>query len=105
MILVPLSCVGLWISALAHLAAYAAVVLVFSLIYWALGVHSFSHESGIQALWNSFLVSLPAIHGRTTFEQRGAWTLAAWAAAVESVLGIVVEGVFVAMLIQRFFAR
>lgn len=87
------------------LATYAVVLGVFTFIYWAIGVHSFSHESGIQALWDSFLVSLSAIHGRTTFEQLGAWSPAAWTAAVESVFGIVVEGVFVAMLIQRFFAR
>lgn len=86
-------------------ATYAAVVLGFSCIYWALGVHSFTHESGIQTLWDSFLVSLTAIHGRTTFEQLGAWSPAAWTAAVESVFGIVIEGIFVAMLIQRFFAR
>ena len=86
-------------------ATYAAVVLVFGAVYWALGVHSFPHESGIQALWDSLLVSLSAIHGRATFEQLGAWSPAAWSAAVESVLGIVVEGVFIAMLIQRFFAR
>jgi hypothetical protein len=29
--------------------------------------------------------------------------LAAWVAAIESVVGIVIEGVFVAMLIQRLF--
>lgn len=86
-------------------ATYAAIVLTFALIFWMLGIHSFHHESGIQALWDSFLVSLSAIHGRTTFEQLGAWSPAAWTAAVESVLGIVIEGVFVAMLIQRFFTR
>jgi hypothetical protein len=31
------------------------------------------------------------------------WTPAAWAAAIESVVGVVIEGVFVAMLIQRLF--
>jgi len=44
-----------------------------------------------------------AIHGRTTFETLGAWTPAAWFAAIESVIGIVIEGVFVAMIIQRLF--
>jgi hypothetical protein len=87
------------------LAAYGLVLVAFTLTYCALGVHSHSGEPGIQALWDSFLVSLSAIHGRTTFEQLGAWTPTAWVAAVESVVGIVIEGVFVAMLIQRFFAR
>lgn len=86
-------------------AAYALVLVTFAAIFLILGVHSHSGEPGIQALWDSFLVSLSAIHGRTIFEQLGAWTPAAWMAAVESVVGIVIEGVFVAMLIQRFFAR
>lgn len=87
------------------LAAYGLVLVTFAVIYLALGVHSHAGEPGIQALWDSFLISLSAIHGRTVFEQLGAWTPAAWAAAVESVFGIIIEGVFVAMLIQRFFSR
>jgi uncharacterized protein YjbI with pentapeptide repeats len=87
------------------LAAYGAVLLIFMLVYWRMGVHSFPHEPGLQAMWDSFLVSLSAIHGRTTFEQLSAWSPTAWAAAVESVVGIIIEGVFVAMLVQRFFAR
>jgi hypothetical protein len=31
------------------------------------------------------------------------WSLTAWVAAVESVVGTVIEGIFVAMLVQRFF--
>jgi uncharacterized protein YjbI with pentapeptide repeats len=85
------------------LAAYGIVLVAFTILYWLMGVHSFRGESGAQALWDSFLVSLSAIHGRTTFEQLGAWSPAAWVAAVESVCGIVIEGVFVAMLVQRFF--
>jgi uncharacterized protein YjbI with pentapeptide repeats len=87
------------------LATYGVVLAAFTLVYAVLGVHSFRRESGAQALWDAFLVSLSAVHGRTTFEQLGAWTPAAWTAAVESVVGIVIEGVFVAMLIQRLFAR
>ena len=82
---------------------YGLVLAVFAAIFWALGVHSYGAEPWYQALWDSFLVSLSAIHGRATFETLGAWTPAAWVAAVESVIGIVIEGVFVAMLIQRLF--
>ena len=85
------------------LAWYGGTLVFFSVLYWLLGVHSFSHEVGIQALWDGFLVSLSAIHGRAVFEQLGAWSPAAWVAGVESVIGIVIEGVFVAMLVQRFF--
>ncbi len=87
------------------LAAYGVFLLLFTFMYWLMGVHSFSHEPGWQALWDSFLVSLSAIHGRTMFEQVGAWSPAAWVAAIESVVGIVIEGVFVAMLVQRFFGK
>jgi hypothetical protein len=83
--------------------AYGLVLAVFALIFWALGVHSYGAEPWHQALWDSFLVSLSVIHGRAVFEQLGAWTSAAWVAAIESVVGIVIEGVFVAMLIQRLF--
>jgi hypothetical protein len=86
-------------------AVYGVILLLFSVIYMAIGVHSLTGESGIRAFWDSFLVSLSAIHGRTVFEQLGAWSFAAWVAAIESVIGIVIEGIFVAMLIQRFFAR
>jgi hypothetical protein len=83
--------------------AYGLVLAVFAAIFWALGVHSYGAEPWYQALWDSFLVSLSAIHGRAVFEQLGAWTPAACVAAIESVVGIVIEGVFVAMLIQRLF--
>lgn len=87
------------------LIAYGLALTVFTGIYCAMGVHSHAGEPGIRAVWDSFLVSLSAIHGRTTFEQLGAWSSAAWVAAFESVCGIVIEGIFVAMLIQRFFSR
>lgn len=86
-------------------AAYVGILVLFSLLYMFMGVHSHAGEPGIQAFWDSFLVSLSSIHGRTLFEQLGAWSPAAWVAAIESVFGIVIEGIFVAMLIQRFFSR
>jgi hypothetical protein len=84
--------------------ACGPVFVIFALIFWALGVHSFADataEAWYQALWDSFLISLSAIHGRAIFEQLDAWTPAAWVAAIESVVGIVIEGAFVAMIIQR----
>ena len=48
-------------------------------------------------------ISLNAIHGRVFFVQFGLDTLQSWLATIESIFGIVIEGVFVAMLIQRFF--
>jgi hypothetical protein len=57
-----------------------------------------------QAL-DSLQVSLNAIHGRVFFTQLGLDTLQSWLATAESIVGIAIEGVFVAMLIQRFFGR
>ena len=50
-------------------------------------------------------ISLNAIHGRVFFAQFGLDTAQSWIATAESVVGIVIEGVFVAVLIQRLFAR
>jgi hypothetical protein len=48
-------------------------------------------------------ISLNAIHGRVFFVQFGLDSLQSWLATAESVIGIVIEGVFVAMIIQRLF--
>ena len=58
-----------------------------------------SLQDGVDALQ----ISLNAIHGRVFFVQFGLDTLQSWLATAESVIGIVIEGVFVAMIIQRLF--
>lgn len=55
--------------------------------------------------YESFVVSLTAIHGRVFFASFGLDSAQSLIAAIESVVGIVIEGTFVAMLIQRFFGR
>jgi hypothetical protein len=50
-------------------------------------------------------VSLTAIHGRVFITSFGLDSVQSLIAAIESVVGIVIEGTFVAMLIQRFFGR
>ncbi len=50
-------------------------------------------------------ISLNAIHGRVFFVQFGLDTAQSWIATIESIIGIVIEGVFLAMLIQRFFGK
>jgi hypothetical protein len=47
--------------------------------------------------------SLNAIHERVFFAQFHFDTLQSWLATAESVIGIAIEGVFVATLIQRLF--
>jgi hypothetical protein len=73
---------------------------LFATAYFAAGVWlGATHLEWYEAL----LVSLTAIHGRVFITTFGRDSIQAWIAAVESVVGIVIEGVFVAMLIQRFF--
>ena len=84
------------------LLAYGLSLAVFAAAYFTAGQwFGAAHLTWYQAI----LVSLTAIHGRVFFEQFGLNSIQSWIAAVESVVGIVIEGVFVAMLIQRFFGR
>jgi Pentapeptide repeats (8 copies) len=83
--------------------AYILTLVVFAGIYYSLGLPNTASASSPVALGDAFLVSLTAIHGRVFLEQLGQYSVQAWVAAVESVVGIVIEGVFVAMLVQRFF--
>lgn len=85
-------------------AAYVLIVGVFAAIYFLLGIPKDPGTNVQDHAFNALLVSLTAIHRRVFFEQFN-FTVQAWVAAVESIVGIVIEGVFVAMLIQRFFAR
>lgn len=85
---------------------YGLAVLLFAVGYFlAGGVTPQAHLSLQQQMLDSLQVSLNAIHGRVFFTQLGLDTLQSWLATLESIVGIVIEGVFVAMLIQRFFAR
>ena len=85
---------------------YGLAVLLFALGYFlAGGVTPQAHLSLQQQVLDALQVSLNAIHGRVFFTQLGLNTLQSWLATLESIVGIVIEGVFVAMLIQRFFAR
>ncbi|HEX9414433.1 MAG TPA: hypothetical protein VF916_13085, partial [Ktedonobacterales bacterium] len=58
-----------------------------------------------QAVADAAQISLNAIHGRVFFAQFGLDTAQSWIATGESICGIVIEGVFVAVLIQRLFSR
>jgi hypothetical protein len=84
------------------LAAYEVVVATFALAYFLLGLVSAPHLAWYDAL----LASFTDIHGRVPVNgifKMHSWQ--EWPAALESVTGIVTEGVFIAMLIQRFFSR
>jgi uncharacterized protein YjbI with pentapeptide repeats len=87
------------------LIAYGLTLVGFALAYLLVGLPYVHPVPIVQTVADAFQVSLTAIHGRVFFEQFGIGSALAWVAAVESVAGIVIEGVFVAMLVQRFFAR
>ena len=94
------------------LIAYALVVLLFAAGYFLAGgiavqaqVQAQAQLSLQQQALDAIQVSLNAIHGRVFFTQLGLDTLQSWLATIESIVGIVIEGVFVAMIIQRFFGR
>ncbi len=89
---------------------YGFAVLLFAVGYFLAGgvtglTQTQAHLSLQQQMLDALQVSLNAIHGRVFFTQLGLDTLQSWLATLESIVGIVIEGVFVAMLIQRFFAR
>jgi len=79
--------------------------LTFAIVYLLLGLPHDHPVSPQQAAFDALLISVTAIHGRALREQLGTFSEPAWVASVESVVGILIEGVFVAMLIRRFFGR
>jgi uncharacterized protein YjbI with pentapeptide repeats len=87
------------------LIAYALIVIVFAAAFFASDVLSGQTPLTVQHAFDALQISLNAVHGRVFFAQFHLDTLQSWLATAESIVGIVIEGVFVAMLIQRFFAR
>jgi len=57
------------------------------------------------SLLQAFLESITAFHGRVFFELFTSDTPQIWVTATEAVLGLLIEGVFIAMLTQRFFGK
>jgi hypothetical protein len=93
------------------LAAYILVVALFAVLYSIPGLarHGLNADlvstHYLDAFARNVQISLNAIHGRVFFAQFGLDTAQSWVATAESVVGIVIEGLFVAVLIQRLFSR
>jgi len=83
------------------LLVYALVIVGCAAAYFALGAQVGPHLSPAEAL----LVSVTAFHGRVFSEQFGPGSPQLWVTAIEAIAGLIVEGVFIAMLTQRFFNR
>ncbi|HEY7020823.1 MAG TPA: pentapeptide repeat-containing protein [Ktedonobacterales bacterium] len=82
--------------------AYLLVVGLAALAYWTLGVSGYGP---LLAPHEALLVSVTAFHGRVFAEAFQVTSPAAWVAAAEAVSGLLIEGVFIAMLTQRFFSK
>jgi uncharacterized protein YjbI with pentapeptide repeats len=83
------------------LALYLLTISIFALAYFVLGMH----YSPYLPLDQAFLESITALHGRVFFEQFNPHSPQIWLTALEAVAGLIIEGVFIAMLIQRFFGK
>ncbi|HEV8193450.1 MAG TPA: hypothetical protein VGP82_18460 [Ktedonobacterales bacterium] len=101
---------------LAALAGYGyrlgRIVVAYALIFGVLAAASLASDevSGQAPLtvphaFDALQISLNAVHGRVVFAQFHLDTLHSWLATAEAIVGIGIEGVFVAMLIQHFFGR
>ncbi len=84
------------------LVAYLLVVLVCARVYFVLGIYYEIHLSFLCTV----LTSITAFHGRVfsePFLHPGAPQL--WVTVFESVMGLVIESVFIAMFTQKFFGK
>ena len=86
------------------LVVYALLVAVFALAYWSVGIQ-YPHDL---SYWQALAVSITAFHGRvfpSPFTKDALDSAQMWVTASEAICGLVIEGVFIAMLTQRFFNR
>ena len=83
------------------LAAYLLIISVCTVAYIVLGIYYPPHLSLLQA----FLESVTAFHGRVFLEVFTSSAPQIWVTAIEAILGLLIEGVFIAMLTQRFFGK
>lgn len=96
---------------------YAIVVLAFAGAYYAfqggpLPFAAMGHSgaaASLAAVWHkgieALVLSVTAFHGRVFAGGFGAATPQGVVTAIEAIFGLVIEGVFIAMLTQRFFSR
>lgn len=83
------------------IAAYIIIVSLCALAYFFLGFYYAPHLP----LQVAFLESITAFHGRVFSGLFAPNTPQIWVTAFEAIAGLVIEGVFIAMLTQRFFGK
>jgi len=80
---------------------YASALLLFAVAYYVVGALSGAPMSAGVAI----ITSITAFHGRVFAAGFKAGDALSWVTAAEALVGVIVEGVFIAMLTQRFFGR
>lgn len=81
--------------------AYAFLVSLFATLYYVFGL---SHPPHIRLL-DAFILSISAFHGRVFSSPFLLESPQSIVTACEAVVGFTVEGIFIAMLTQRFFGK
>jgi len=82
------------------LVAYLFVVSLCAVAYFILSIFNGPQISFLEAV----LTSITAFHGRVFSEPFHA-EAQLWVTAFEAIAGLVIEGVFIAMLTQKFFGK
>jgi uncharacterized protein YjbI with pentapeptide repeats len=81
--------------------AYVLIIALGAAAYMVVTAHN-----GAPLAWpDALLVSVTAFHGRVFAQRFHPGDPLGWIAAVEGVVGLVIEGIFVAMLTLRFFGK
>lgn len=80
--------------------SYVVVVLLCAAAYFALGYFGYGSSISPQ---EALFVSVTAFHGRVFTQPFVLLSPQEWVTAIEGIAGVVIEGVFVAMLVQRVF--
>lgn len=81
--------------------AYIVLVSLFAALYYGFGLGHPPHISGREAL----ILSITAFHGRVFASPFTPDSPQSIVTAIEAVTGFTIEGIFIAMLTQRFFGR
>lgn len=84
------------------LLTYVLAVTVFALAFFVTGLGGAGPHL---ALPDAFYISITTFHGRVFAGEVRPGTVQAWISACEAITGLIVEGVFIAMLAQRAFGK
>lgn len=82
--------------------AFVLLVLAFARAHWWLDLHQ---QPQPFSYWQAVILSVTAFHGRVFSNPFNLSDPQIVVTALEAIVGLVIEGVFIAMLTQRFFNR